>query len=172
MSYLENYSRISPFDLTENIFYSLNNKWMLIAAGNREKLNTMTASWGGFGILWNKPVAIIFIRPQRYTFQFTEQNPFFTLNFFDEKHRNILESCGSKSGREYDKVAETGLIPVQTENSIAFEQAQMILECKKLYSDFLKPENFTEKEVIQKHYHRNDFHKMYVGEIKNVFRKD
>ncbi|MBC7124160.1 MAG: flavin reductase family protein, partial [Bacteroidales bacterium] len=86
-----NYKFISPFELDENTFDLLDNQWMLILAGSKEKHNSMTASWGGFGILWNKPVAFVFIRPQRYTLQFVEQNDYFTLNFFEEKWRSALE---------------------------------------------------------------------------------
>ena len=85
---------------------------MLVTAGNAEKFNMMTASWGGLGFLWNRPVAFVFIRPQRYTFDFVERNEGFTLSFFGEEYRKVLQLCGTKSGREIDKVAETKLTPI------------------------------------------------------------
>ncbi len=171
MEKIDNFKTISPFELTENLFNSLDNDWMLITAGNEQKFNTMTASWGGFGILWNKPVVFIFVRPQRYTFEFTEQNNQFTLSFFEEQHRDALNFCGAKSGRDYDKMKETGLTPVKTSNGIAFEESRLIIECEKLYADFLKAEHFIDKGVIQNNYPKSDFHRMYIGEIKNVYKK-
>ncbi len=171
MEKIDNFNLISPFELTENLFNSLDNDWMLVTAGNEQKFNTMTASWGGFGILWNKPVAFIFIRPQRYTFEFTEQHSHLTLSFFEERYRKALNFCGAKSGRDYDKAKETGLTPIRTDNGIAFEESRLIIECEKLYADFLKAEHFIDKGVIQKNYPKSDFHRMYIGEIKNVYRK-
>lgn len=91
---------------------------MLVTAGNAEKFNMMTASWGGLGFLWNRPVAFVFIRPQRYTFDFVERNEGFTLSFFGEEYRKVLQLCGTKSGREIDKVAETKLTPLQLHREI------------------------------------------------------
>lgn len=170
MKKIEEFDTISPFELTENLFNSLDNDWMLITAGNEQKYNTMTASWGGLGILWNKPVAFIFIRPQRYTFEFAEKSSYLTLSFFEEQYRKALNFCGAKSGRDYDKVKETGLTPIRTDNGIAFEESRLIIECEKLYADFLKTEQFIDKGVILKNYPKSDFHRMYIGEIKSVYR--
>ncbi len=145
--------------------------WMLITAGTDSSFNMMTASWGTIGHLWGKPVAIVFIRPQRYTFEFVEREPHFTLSFFDEKYREALNICGSKSGRDIDKVKATGLTPMVTENSIAFREANMIIECRKIYGQFLQGENFNDTTIVKKNYAKGDFHKMYVGEIVNIWRK-
>jgi flavin reductase (DIM6/NTAB) family NADH-FMN oxidoreductase RutF len=132
----------------------------------------MTASWGGFGYLWNKSIAIIFIRPQRYTFQFVEGNTTFTLCFFDKKYKKALNICGSKSGRDTNKVEEAGLNSIITPNgSIAFKEARMIMDCRKLYADTIKPDNFIEKGIIEKIYPSSDFHKFYLGEIISCFTK-
>jgi flavin reductase (DIM6/NTAB) family NADH-FMN oxidoreductase RutF len=152
--------------LKGNLFSMLDDEWMLITAGTKKSFNTMTASWGGFGILWNKPVAFIFIRPQRHTLGFVDREDFFTLSFFEEKYRDILSFCGSRSGREVDKVAETGLVPVETQNgAIYFEQAKLILECSKLYRDKIRPENFMVRELEKKIYRQKDYHFVYVAEI-------
>lgn len=168
---MKTYKYISPYELNENIFDALNNQWMLILAGSKEKHNSMTASWGGFGILWNKPVAFIFIRPQRYTLEFVEQNEYFTLNFFDEKWRSALELCGSKSGRDIDKTKATGLSITDSMNGIAFQEARMVIECRKLYADELKAENFYDKRLISDHYPRSDFHKLFIAEITSVYQE-
>jgi flavin reductase (DIM6/NTAB) family NADH-FMN oxidoreductase RutF len=149
----DHFSSIHVKNLRPNVFSLLDDEWMLVTAGKINSLNTMTASWGGFGILWNKPVAFIFIRPQRYTLGFVEKEENFTLSFFDERFRDILGFCGSKSGREVDKIAETGLIPVESENGgIYFQQAKLVIECRKLYSDLIKPEKFIIKEIEKKIY--------------------
>lgn len=117
---MENFEEIKPAAITENFIKLIGSDWMLVTAGQREHFNTMTASWGGVGFLWNKPVVFVFIRPQRYTFGFIEQEPMFTLSFFTEAYRSALQLCGTKSGRDTDKVAETGLTPMVTEKGNIF----------------------------------------------------
>lgn len=165
------FKEISPNEITENPFKLIGKDWMLVTAGDKSKFNTMTASWGGVGILWNKPVAFTFIRPQRYTFEFTEQGEYYTLSFFDEKYRQALNFCGTKSGRDYDKVKETGLTPVFSENAPYFGEAKLVLVCKKLYNQFLTEESLNDKALIS-NYANNDWHKMYVGEIEKVLVKE
>lgn len=158
--------------LEPNFFNKIGDEWMLITAGTPNHFNTMTASWGGLGILWNKPVAICFIRPHRYTFEFAEKQHYFTLSFLGDKYRNILNFCGNHSGRDSDKIAHTGLLPVQLgPESISFEQAELIFECKKIYADFIEPENFVVRDIIASHYPRQDFHRFYIGEIVNCYKK-
>jgi flavin reductase (DIM6/NTAB) family NADH-FMN oxidoreductase RutF len=126
------------------------------------------------GFLWNRPVAFIFIRPERYTFDFIEQNDYLTLSFLGEEHKEIHKICGSKSGRDMDKVKATGLSPLFTENgSITFEQARLTFECKKLYADLIKPGNFIDKSITDRWYGESHggFHKMYVVEIVNVLSR-
>lgn len=165
------YKFISPYEIEENTFDLLDNQWMLILAGTKEKHNSMTASWGGFGILWNKPVAFIFIRPQRYTVEFVEANDFFTLNFFDEKWRPALELCGSQSGRNIDKTEAAGLSITESVKTIAFQEARMVIECRKLYIDEIKSENFLDKNIIEKHYPKRDFHRLFIAEITSVYKE-
>ena len=159
-------------DLKENFFEAIGKEWMLVTVGTKEKFNTMTASWGGIGWLWNKPVAFVFIRPERYTYEFVEKNDYLTLSFLGEENKKIHAVCGSKSGRNIDKVKEAGLKPVFTEKgNVLFEQARLSLECKKLYADTIKPECFLDKESIEKWYGgaHGGFHKMYIVEIENIY---
>jgi flavin reductase (DIM6/NTAB) family NADH-FMN oxidoreductase RutF len=157
---------IDPYNIDESVFRLLDKDWMLITAGDKDHFNTMTASWGGFGIMWNQPVAFIFVRPPRYTFQFLEQYERFTLCFFGQGFRDILNFCGSKSGKNTDKIAHTGLIPAVTENgSIFFQGARLVFECRKLYYHDLQPDHFLDPK-IESNYPRKDYHRMYLGKIE------
>jgi len=168
---MEHFHTISPTEITDNVFKLLDKDWMLVTAGNLEDFNTMTASWGHLGILWNLPVAIAYIRPHRYTYQFANRYPEYTLSFFTETYRPILQFCGSRSGRDYDKVAETGLTPLATERgNVIFNEARMVLECRKIYQDDLKKKNFLLPEVARKNYPKEDFHRFFMGEVVNVFQ--
>ena len=121
-------------DLSENFFEVIGKEWMLVTAGNKDHFNTMTASWGGIGFLWNKPVVYVFIRPERYTFEFIEKSEYFTLSFLGEEHKDAHKVCGSKSGRDMDKVAATGLTPYFTElGNPCFEESRLTLQGKTLY---------------------------------------
>ena len=161
-------------DLSENFFEVIGKEWMLVTAGSKEHFNTMTASWGGIGWLWNKPVAVVFIRPERFTHGIIEENEFMTLSFLgnSEEARKIYSFCGSKSGRDLDKVKETGLIPVETDNgSIAFDQSLLTLECRKLYKDSMTAEKFLDKDLLQWYGAKGGFHDVYVVEITNAYKK-
>ena len=165
-------TEIDPKVLDENVFKLIGEQWMLVTAGNAEKFNMMTASWGGLGFLWNRPVAFVFIRPQRYTFDFVERNEGFTLSFFGEEYRKVLQLCGTKSGREIDKVAETKLTPFATPSgNMAFEEASFVLDCRKCYTDMIEKGNFIDYETVARWYPHEDFHKMYVAEIIGAWRR-
>ncbi len=159
--------------LDENAMKLIGKDWMLIAAGNMDKgFNMMTASWGGLGWLWEKPVSFIFVRPQRYTYQFTEREPYYTVCFFDETYKDILRKMGSVSGRNFDKMNKSGLTPFMTEHgSVAFREARIILECRKLYASDVLEKSFIDITLGHKIYPNKDFHRMYVGEIENVWIK-
>lgn len=159
--------------LNDNVFETIGKEWMLITAGTPEKYNTMTASWGCIGWLWNKPVAVIFVRPERYTHDFVEAGDYVTLSFLGNtpEARRIYNFCGSKSGRDYDKAKETGLTAAATElGNVAFNQARLTLEGRKLYKDAIRPEHFLSPDIA-KFYggtHGN-YHDVYVLEIVNAY---
>lgn len=165
------FKEIKPHELQGNVFEMIGKEWMLITAGTEQSYNTMTASWGGMGVLWNKNVVFCFIRPQRYTYEFAENNERFTLSFFSECFRDALNICGSKSGRDLDKPKATGLIPEFSEGSVYFEQAKLVLVCKKIYFQDIKPENFIDK-TIDANYQKKDYHRMFVGEIEKILISD
>lgn len=163
---------VKPKDITDNYIKLIGDKWMLVTAGDSANFNMMTASWGCAGFLWNKPVVFIFIRPQRYTFGFLEKNEEFTLSFFEEKYRPALTVCGSVSGKDTDKVKASGLTPCQTKGgNVTFKEARLVLECKKLYADFLNPEAFIDPKILDNVYPEKDYHKVYVAEIVNAWEK-
>jgi flavin reductase (DIM6/NTAB) family NADH-FMN oxidoreductase RutF len=170
MNNLSNWSNLDPYKLNENVFKLFDLKWMLITAGTQRQFNTMTASWGGLGVLWNKSIVTIYIRPQRYTYKFVEDNPTFNISFFSKKYKPALNFCGSKSGRDYDKIKETGLTPVLTPNdNITFQEAYLSIDCRKIYADDIKPNQFIDKALIDKIYPSSDFHRFFIGEIVGCY---
>lgn len=165
------FKEIKSSEIVNNPFDLIGKDWALVTAKNGEGCNTMTASWGGVGIMWNKPVAFTFIRPQRYTFGLMENEDYYTLSFFDEEYRDALKFCGTKSGRDYDKVKETGLTPVYDESAPYFEEAKLVLVCKKLYAQNLNRESIIDEATVSPAYTADDFHKMYISEIVKVLVK-
>ena len=168
------YTKIKAMDIERNAVSLVAKDWMLITAGNESSFNTMTASWGTLGELWAKPVFMCFVRESRYTHQFMEASDYYTLCFFDEPHRDKLQLLGSKSGRDSDKIKESGLTPVVTpQGAMAFEEARMIIECKKLYSAPFAQENFNDEEIYKAIYtgHETSMHTQYIGQIVHVWVK-
>lgn len=164
------FNEINISDLKINPFTMIGKQWMLITAGNESGFNTMTASWGGIGVLWGRNVVTCYVRPQRYTYEFMEKGDYFTLSFYSEEYRNALNICGSKSGRDIDKVAVTGLTPVYGEHGVYFEEAETVLICKKIYFQDFDPKHFLD-ETIEGNYPKKDYHRMYIGEIEKVLTK-
>ncbi len=163
------FQKIDPKEINQNPLTLIDDDWFLLSAGNLDSFNTMTASWGGIGILWNKPVVFCFVRPQRYTYKFMESNELFTVSFFEEVHRDALNLCGKISGRQTDKIKATGLRPIESPaGSIFFEQSKLMLECRKLYFSDIAPEHFL-VDKINGNYPKKDYHRMYIGEIISCF---
>ena len=165
------FKKVDPKTLDLNPFAAIGDQWMLVTAGTTEHCNTMTASWGGLGILWGVPMATVYIRPQRYTKQFVDENEYFTLAFFGEEHRGALQLCGSKSGRDVDKVKECGFT-VKTTGCGApyFEEAELVLVCRKRFAQPMDPDNIPQ-EIKDKWYPGQDYHTLYIGEIIEVLAR-
>ncbi|MEG0527163.1 MAG: flavin reductase family protein [Longicatena sp.] len=162
---------IRPEELHGDVFTMIGKEWMLITAAQGDQVNTMTASWGGLGILWNKHVAYIFIRPQRYTKEFIDQGDTLSLAFFDESERKMLSYMGSVSGKEEDKITKSNLHVAYENNTPYFEEANTVLLCRKLYAQELKENCFIDKDLLPKNYPLKDYHTMYVVEIEKVLTK-
>ena len=155
---------IAPGDFEGNAIKLIGSDWMLITSGTPERWNTMTASWGGVGELWGRDVCFCFVRPSRHTYQFMNEGSEFTLSFFAEEHRDALSYCGAHSGRDVDKAKETGLIPTPVGGSVAFEQAGLVLLCRKIYQHDIDPADFVDPG-IESNYNGEDYHRQYIGEI-------
>ena len=179
---MNSFRSVRPEEISGNPFRLIGHDWMLVTSANPgdglrggADYNTMTASWGGMGILWGGPVAFVFIRPQRHTYGFIEANARMTLSFFGEEYRSALNFCGSKSGRDYDKAAECGLTPVaetdENGRAVWFNEAKLVLKVRKLYADPLKAEAFLDAEA-RAVYPQNDFHTMYVCAIEEVLVRE
>ena len=162
---------IDPKQITNNPFAMIGDQWMLITAGDVERCNTMTASWGGVGVLWQAPVATCYVRPQRYTKQFLDEQEYFTLTFFHEAYRKQLQLCGTKSGRDMDKVKECGFtVKAAACGAPYFEEADLVIVCRKRYVQDFDPAAIPE-DVKEKQYPNKDYHTMYIGEIVEVLSK-
>lgn len=164
---------LTKIDITKqamHVFDLLAKDWMLISAGTEEKWNTMTASWGGVGVIWGKPSVTAYIRHSRYTKEFVDNSEYFTITFLQDGHRDALNTLGSKSGREIDKMHESGLTPVFVEGQPAFEEAKLVLVCCKRCKSEIAPEDILQQETIDKWYGDHDFHTMYIGEIVAAYQ--
>ncbi len=153
-------------------------QWMLITAGKPgtcgKDWNTMTASWGGLGFLWGKPVAYIFVRPNRHTHQFIEAEQGLTLSFFPEECRKHLAYCGRTSGRDVDKMAETGMKPLTLDSGlVSFEGAELVLECRKLFRTRLQEADFIDWSEVSPRWYAEDnpLHDMYICEITAAWQQ-
>ncbi len=167
------FRKIDISELSFNPFEKISKEWMLLTGGSIDNFNTMTASWGQLGVIWNKNVLTCYIRPNRYTYDFVERSECFTASFFGEEFRKALSFCGSHSGRDCDKMAETGLVPVELDGCTGFEQADMIMVCRKLYSYDLREEGFlTDDGLPEKFFGKDPYHRAYIAEIVGVYVKE
>ncbi|MBR1390191.1 MAG: flavin reductase family protein [Lachnospiraceae bacterium] len=154
-------------EFNTDIFTQFDKKWALLTAGNKERFNTMTISWGGLGTLWNKPVATVYVRTSRYTHEFMDDNEYFTISFYPEEQKSVLGVLGSKSGREIDKMNQSGLTAKELPQSVTFAEAEVTLVCRKLFRQELRVENMPE-DIAKKLYEGDAPHDMYIGEVVEI----
>lgn len=160
---------ISASEVKENPFDLLNKTWGLVTAGNEDKCNTMTVSWGGVGVFWNKPVATIYIRPQRYTKTFIDQEETFSISFLGDEYRETLTYCGRTSGADVeDKWAGANLTPTFDEGTPYVKEAKMVFVCKKLCEGDIEPEGILDPANDEANYPNKDYHRYYIAEITKV----
>ncbi|MDR0407891.1 MAG: flavin reductase [Campylobacteraceae bacterium] len=159
-------------DFEGSVITKISKEWIAISAGTKDNYNTMTASWGTIGYLWERNVAIVYVRPTRHTYDFMEKSNCFTLTFFDKSLKNRVHKIfGSKSGRNTDKAKEANITPIYfDEDIISFEEAKEIIVCKKLYFSDFNPQNFLNK-TIDNLYPAKDYHRIYIGEIEKFYKK-
>jgi len=165
------FTQIVPKDISDNLFM-INEKWMLVSAGTDSLYNTMTASWGGFGTAWEKPVAFMLIRDSRYTFEFLQKDSVYTLSFFNEEYKDVMKMLGSKSGRDTDKMKEAGLTYLEMPlGAPSFKEASLIIECRKLISQPIDTTCISSPEVLDWYKEGPGTHHLFLGEIVNVWKK-
>jgi len=171
--------KIQPESITDNAFKMIGKDWLLISACTKEitpdgeiktgKVNTMTASWGGVGVLWNKDVATVYIRPSRYTKEIIDKTDTFSISVLSEKFKNALNYCGTHSGRDHDKLREAKLdVNYSGEGTPWIKQARLVFICRKLYVQEFDPNCFVDELLCKQNYKKDDFHTMYIGEITRV----
>ncbi len=169
---MEKFISCRPEDWRVNPFTAIGQQSMLITAVKADgTFNPMTASWGGVGTLWGRDVCTLYIRPQRHTFAFSEGGTKMSLCFFGDAHKDVLRICGTKSGRDIDKVKTCGLTPVKTrEGYVYFAEATDVLLVKKLYAQDIEEGCFIDVDML-KWYDKKDYHRMYICEIEDVLVK-
>jgi flavin reductase (DIM6/NTAB) family NADH-FMN oxidoreductase RutF len=154
------------------VYRSWSDEHFLLTCGDHStgRFNTMTVGWGALGCMWSRPMAMVVVRPHRYTYEFMEERPDFTICHFPPGHSKALAYCGSHSGRDVDKIDQCGLTPIasRTVGSPGFEEADLVLECSKMYFDDFKPDHFL-ADFIEGNYPARDYHRLYLGEIKAAF---
>ncbi len=157
--------QIEANTLTFNPFEKLSKQWALVSAGSLDKFNMMTVSWGAVGVIWGKPSATVYIRHSRYTKEFVDAGDTFVLTFLKDGHRDALNTLGSKSGRDMDKMQGSGLTPAAVDGGVTFEEAELVLVCRKRFVQDMPKENFVNQETLDKWYADQNYHTMYIGEI-------
>ncbi len=162
---------ISINELNENFVSMIRDEWALLTAGKIDNYNMMTVSWGGIGELWGKDVCFVFVRPQRYTYNYMEQNEYFTLSFYGDKYKKELGICGSKSGKDVDKTSLIGFEPIEIGKSVSFKEARVTVLLRKIAYQDIEPKGFIDPDITE-NYKASDFHRTYVGEIVKVFVED
>ncbi len=159
---------IAPTDFSIRPYTVLARQWMALTSGDftTGRYNSMTVGWGSFGVMWNKPFVQVVVRPVRYTFEFMEHHDTFTLCAFGREYRKALQILGTKSGRDNDKITGAGLTPIASMKIAApgFDEADLIIELRKIYWDDFRPENFLDPSIGE-NYPQKDYHRIFFGEI-------
>ena len=168
---MSEFRAISPEKFDYSPFRMIGEEWMLITAEREGRVNAMTASWGGLGVIWNKNVAYIFVRNSRYTKEFIDHSDTFSITFYPHKENaKMLGYMGSVSGRDEDKVEKMGLTVKHYEDVPYFEEASTVMICKKISRIPIQPEYMPE-EIKKASYANEDYHDMYIGEIVQILQK-
>jgi len=161
---------MQPFELKNyDIFDMFKNQWALVTAGDISHYNTCTIGWGSLGTIWGgpgkgRPIATVYVNPDRYTWEFLKDSDTFTVDFFPPEYRKALGYLGAASGRDGDKVAVAGLTPKELAGGVTFEEANLTFVCKKLYQAPFEREGLAD-EINNGIYKNWQPHWMFVGEI-------
>lgn len=169
---MSNFKELAPEDFHESPFQLIGKDWMLVTAEKDGKANTMTAGWGGFGVMWAKNVAFVVIRPQRYTKEFIDGADTFSLTFYDESMRKTLSYLGTVSGRDEDKIAQSRLTLARWGETPYFAEAKLVIICQKLFAQEYLEGSFIDQGLLTKNYPGKDLHTLYIAEIKKILVAD
>lgn len=166
------FKEIAVNDFEIKIIDKIAHEWYLVTALKDGKANALTASWGQMGHLWNKPVATVYVRPSRYTREFIDGSDFFTISYLQPGHKKALSYIGSVSGRDVpDKVTKMGLHPILLDGQPTYEEASLVIICRKIYAQQLKQSSFLDNKIDAAAYPRDDYSISYVGEIVKIYRQ-
>ncbi len=175
-NFQDKFIRIKAEEIPDNVFKAIGNDWTCITAGNDSLYNSMTASFGGWGILFGKPVTWCILRANRYTLEIIRKHKKYTMSYFDNEYKDQLLLFGSKSGRNSNKMKETTLTKIVTpDGNISFKEARLIIECELLQITTVKPDDFLTSEakkfIVEGYNDAGDYHKLVFGEISSVWIK-
>lgn len=161
---------VDPRNLSLEALRLFTERTPLLTAGDQSACNTMTIGWGGLGELWQKPVCTVYVRQSRYTFQFLESHDYFTVSILPEDRKDALRLCGTRSGRDTDKISSCGLtVCYGAGNAPFFDEAELVLVCRKLYAQDMKPEFVIDHGAAAPFYKEGDWHRMYIGEVVEAY---
>lgn len=167
-----NFKTIEATEWNDNLFKRIGTDWMLICAGKETETNAMTASYGGFGHLFHKPVAHIYVRPERHTYSLIEKEGTFSLAFFNgEDYRPALRFCGTKSGRDQDKLAACNLTTTMIDGVPVINEADINVICRVIYKQDLDAAALYDEQTREQNYAVGGVHRMYIGEILKILQK-
>ena len=158
-------------ELSETPFKLIGEDWMLITAQKDDKVNTMTAAWGGLGVMWNKNVAFMVVRDSRYTKEFIDGSEYYSLCFFDHKeYEKQLIYLGRISGRDESKIEKSELTVEHYDGVPYFAESSLVFICRKMYRQHMDPENFLLDHIDSDFYSDKDYHNLYIGEVTKVLK--
>ncbi len=164
--------KISISELNNNVFELISKDWGVLTVQCGDKVNGMTVSWLQMGHLWNKNIVTVYVRPQRYTYQFINDEETFSLALFDEKYKKELSYLGTKSGSDFDKINNCKMTTSFVKNTPIINEAKLVFVCKKLYVHDLKDNEFVDDNVNHEAYPDKDYHRAFVGEIIEVLSNE
>lgn len=172
------FSEVKPFDYKDNVFKLFARDWMIMTAEKDGKCNGMTVGWGGLGVMWGKNVAFVAVRPERYTYEFTEAADTFSLTVFDQSYRKMLGYFGTVSGRDEDKIAKSNLTVIYDGKTPYFQEAIVSINCKKILTTGFQPDDLVDPAFSKFYGGTNDhsglgggWHYLYIAEIEKILAK-
>ena len=165
--------RLEVSSLTPEVFSVFASNNALVTAGDKTACNTMTIGWCQLGRLWGLPACTVYVRPERYTYQFTESHDYFTVSVLPASEKRTMQLCGAQSGRDIDKIRECGLtLCYGAGDAPFFDEAEWVLVCRKVYAQDMNEACVTAGDHILPYYgEKGGWHRMYVGEVVEAYTK-